>query len=93
MDLSVLHVFESEEIESCHVFVVEYVEDLPPGFAVPHKFHVTQSAQLMRDRRFGHPEGFRDLAHAVLSFEQKGNDAQAGWVAEGREQVGEVKGG
>ena len=47
----------------------------------------------MRHRRLGHGELCRNVTHVHFTIKQNGNDAQAGWVAEGAEQVSQMSGG
>jgi len=68
--------------------IVDGVKDLPARFSCADEVHLTQSAQLVRDGRFGHAESIGEGADAHFAVYEQGNDADAARVAEGAEEFG-----
>lgn len=62
--------------------VVERVENVPSRLPHSHQAHVTHRPKLVRDSRLRHAKGRRNGVHALLPFEQKRNNPDAGRVAE-----------
>ena len=54
--------------------------------------HLAQSAQLVRDGRFGHVQPFCQWADAHLAFDQKRENPHAAGIAEGAEEFSELDG-
>ena len=68
-------------------------QEIVNGFAlaaVADQVGVLQDAQLMGDRRLGHPQQFRDRTHAHLRFKQGVEDLDPGGVGENLEQVAQI---
>jgi len=86
------HVLQPKPIELFDVIIIESVKDLATVLAAADEAKLAQSAQLMRNSRFGHRELRGKLTDIPFAVEQERNDPQTCGVTEGAEQVSQVGG-
>ena len=84
------HVVQAQTVQPGYVVIVKGVIDLATFLPAAHKVKLAQATQLMRNGRFGHVEVCSEISDIQFPFEKKGDDPQAGSVAEGAEQVSEM---
>ena len=64
-----IYVLEPKAIEFCNVVIIERVKDLAPILAAAHEAQLAQSAQLVRDSRFGHLELRGEVTNVHLTLQ------------------------
>ena len=85
-----LHVPQALAEERDDVAIVERVEHHAPVAARPDQPQIAQQPQLMRDRRFRHPDQRGQVADAQLAVRQRVEDADARRIAQRPEGLGQV---
>lgn len=80
------------EDEPPKVVVDEPVVGDPTGLLAAHGAAFPQKPKLVGQGREAHPDDERDVADAqrTIADREKVDDPRAGWVAEGREQLGDL---
>jgi len=74
------------------MLIVQGHEDVASLLAGADEAFVAQTAQLMRNGGPGQPEALHQFAHTHLAAHERIEDAHAGGVAEGSEEIGKAGG-
>lgn len=76
------NVFQTAAIQIGDVVIVQGVVYVAAVLAGPHQAHLSQMAQVMRDRGFTYFHCLRQGAHVQLTGRQGGDDAHTAGVAQ-----------
>jgi len=90
--LPILDVFYPLLEKGDEVIVIDPVENFFAIAAGLDDLHLAQASQLVRDRRFGDADDFRQRTDIELIVRQNRQDAHPAGIAEGAKQLGDVRG-